>query len=179
MILNCSTNCLPLIYLGVPLSGRKPRRSNWSTLIGIVRSRLSPWKSTYLSLGGRLTLLNSVLSTVPVYWISVFKLPIWVLNKIYKIRRDFLWKGPELGPKGIRPVAWNRICRPRKLGGIGILNLQEFNKALLGKWWWKLITNPNSYFAKISKFNYLKRNPIRFLYQPPPRNKSYFWVGIH
>lgn len=56
--LNCSRNCLPLTYLGVPLSGRRPSRQDWTHLIETVRSRLSPWKAIYLSLGGHLTLLN-------------------------------------------------------------------------------------------------------------------------
>ncbi|XP_039113776.1 uncharacterized protein LOC120249345 [Dioscorea cayenensis subsp. rotundata] len=110
--LNCSRNCLPITYLGIPLSGRRPKRSDWVKLTSMVCSRLSPWKAKYLSLGGRLTLINSVLSIVPVYWISVFKLPNWVIKEIDKIRRDFLCKGPDLGPKGIRLIAWDRITIP-------------------------------------------------------------------
>lgn len=42
MILNCSRNCLSLTYLGVPLFGRHPRRFDWTNLIGMVSSRLTP-----------------------------------------------------------------------------------------------------------------------------------------
>ncbi|XP_039138904.1 uncharacterized protein LOC120276247 [Dioscorea cayenensis subsp. rotundata] len=89
-ILNCSCSSLPITYLGIPLSGRRPRRLDWEKLIGMVRSRLTTWKASYLSLGGRLTLVNSVLSSMPVYWMSVFKLPAWVIKEIDKILRDFL-----------------------------------------------------------------------------------------
>lgn len=123
MILNCSRNYLPLTYLGVPLSSRRPRRQDWTNLIETVCYRLSPWKAIYLFLGGRLTLLNSVLWIVLVYWMFVFKLPAWVIKDIGRIRRDFKWKDPDLGPKGIRLVAWKKICRPRNMGGWGILNL--------------------------------------------------------
>lgn len=99
MILNCSRDCLPITYLGVPLSGRRLKRQNWSHLIETIRARLSSWKAIYLSLGGRLTLLNSVLLIVLVYWMSVFKLSAWVIKDIDRIRREFLYKGPDLDPK--------------------------------------------------------------------------------
>lgn len=105
MTLNCNRDCLPITYLGVPLLGRWPRRQDWAKLTGMVSSRLTPWKAIYLSLGGCLTLINLVLSTIPVYYISVFKLPTWVIQEIDKIRRDFLWKGLDLRSKGVRLVA--------------------------------------------------------------------------
>lgn len=81
MTLNCTKSCLPIIYLGIPLSRGWLRRQDWTKLIGMFRSRLSSWKSIYLSLGCRLTLIQSLLSTILVYWTSVFKLPSWVIKK--------------------------------------------------------------------------------------------------
>jgi len=178
-ILSCRKDCLPLTYLGVPLSGRRPKRLDWSKLINMVKARLSPWKAIYLSLGGRLSLINFVLSTVPVYWMSVFKLPAWVICDIDKIRRDFLWKGPDLKAKGARLIAWKRICRPRHMGGWGILNLQDFNNALLGKWWWKIASSPNGCWRHILIANYSISKPPGALFHSLPRNKSFFWAGIN
>lgn len=108
----------------------------------------------------------------------VFRLPIWVVKEIDKIRRDFFWKGPELGSKGVHLVAWNRTCGPRNMGGWGILNLQTFNKALLGKWWWKIYYGHYYYWSKIIHLNYLNSRPPGPLLSIPPRNKFFFWVGI-
>lgn len=74
-ILNCKRDCLPITYLGVSFSGRQPRRQDWMKLILMVRSKLLSWKANYLSLGDHLTLTNSVLTSIPTYWMSVFKLP--------------------------------------------------------------------------------------------------------
>ncbi|XP_039120942.1 uncharacterized protein LOC120257548 [Dioscorea cayenensis subsp. rotundata] len=109
---------------------------------------------------------------------SVFKLPAWVIKEIDKIRRDFLWRGPGLGPKGIRLIAWNRITRPKDMAGWGILNLQTFNIALLSKWWWKLSGNPTGGWAKTIHDNYILKDTNGILFHIPPRNKSFFWAGV-
>ncbi|XP_039115891.1 uncharacterized protein LOC120251437 [Dioscorea cayenensis subsp. rotundata] len=109
---------------------------------------------------------------------SIFKLPAWVIKDIDKIRRDFLWKGPNLGSKEVRLIAWSKITRLRDMGGWGILNLQTFNNALLGKWWWKLTCNPNSNWAKIINANYSISDTVGVLSHTPPRNKSFFWAGV-
>lgn len=104
-ILNCKRDWLPLTYLGVSLLGRRPRRQDWTKLTLMVRPKLTSLKANYLLLGGRLTLVNSVLTSILTYWMSMFNLPSWVIKEIDMIRRDFLWKGPKLGVKGFRLVA--------------------------------------------------------------------------
>lgn len=89
-----------------------------------------------LAAAGRLVLLNSVLSTFTVYWMSVHEMPMWVRRQIDKIRRAWLWKGQEFCHGGHCKVAWGRICRPRELGGLGILDLQRFGVALRLRWLW-------------------------------------------
>lgn len=75
-------------------------------LILMVCIKLTSWKANYLSLGGCLTLINSIISLIPTYWMSVFHLPSWVMKELDGIYKDFLWKGPELGLKGFCLIAW-------------------------------------------------------------------------
>lgn len=79
--------------------------------------------------------MNSVLSAIPTYWMSLFKLPCWVIKATDRVRRDFLWSGPDIDHPSWRLVGWNNLCRARDQGGWGILALANFNQALLGKWW--------------------------------------------
>ena len=95
------------------------------------------WKANYLSVGGRLALIKSVLSNLPVYFISLFKCPISVINHIEKLQRDFLWQGRS-GGKKFHLVDWASVCKPKQEGGLGIRPLREMNRALLGKWLWRL-----------------------------------------
>ncbi|KAG5598738.1 hypothetical protein H5410_030108 [Solanum commersonii] len=50
-------------------------------------------KSQYLSLGGRLTLINSALDALPTYMMSIFRVPTNVVDRIDALRRNFLWQG--------------------------------------------------------------------------------------
>ena len=49
------------------------------------------WKRAFLSKGGRLTLIRAVLSSLPIYFLSLFKMPQGIVNNIEKLMRDFLW----------------------------------------------------------------------------------------
>lgn len=91
--LNCEFGLLPATYLGISISGRWPRRQDWEGLILKVRRRLSSWKVQHLSFEGHLTLMNSILSALPTYWMSIFRLPSWVIKEIDRIKRDFLLSG--------------------------------------------------------------------------------------
>ncbi|KAJ3697520.1 hypothetical protein LUZ61_001225 [Rhynchospora tenuis] len=75
---------------------------------------------------------------------SVFPLPIWVIDKIDKIRRSFLWKGPLGTDKKLNLVSWDSVCKPKRVGGLGVLELRTFNLSLLAKWIWRFFTFPTS-----------------------------------
>jgi hypothetical protein len=48
-----------------------------------------------LSLGGRLVLLNSILSSLPIFMLSFFELPKGVLKKLDYFRSQFFWQSDE------------------------------------------------------------------------------------
>ncbi|GAU46085.1 hypothetical protein TSUD_239720 [Trifolium subterraneum] len=66
---------IPFLYLGLPVGGDARKIQFWLPLVDKIRARLSGWKCRYLSMGGRLVLLKSVLSSMPVYFLSFFKAP--------------------------------------------------------------------------------------------------------
>ncbi|XP_039119290.1 uncharacterized protein LOC120255543 [Dioscorea cayenensis subsp. rotundata] len=117
--LQCKVGLLPVVYLGIPISGRRPRKQDWEGVILKVRKRLAAWKLQHLSLGGRLILVNSVLSAIPTYWMSIFRLPGWVVKGIDRIRRDFLWSGPDINHPGCRRFLWKKSTSTSGSGGLG------------------------------------------------------------
>ena len=83
--------------------------------------------------GGRLTLLKSILSSLPPYFLSLFTISIVVAARLERIQRNFLWGSSE-GSFKYPLVAWDKVCSPIEMGGLGIRNVVSFNQALLGKW---------------------------------------------
>ena len=111
---------------------------------------LFPWKKAFLSRGGRLTLIQSVLSSLLIYYLSLFKAPISVITTLEKIMRDFFWEGGDL-VGGDHLVGWEEVCHAKEKGGLGIGNLEKRNKAFLIKWLWRFPKEEQSLWHKVIK----------------------------
>ena len=90
---NCATESWPIKYLGVPVSRNRIQISNWLPLVEKIAKRLDGWKGGALSLGGRLTLLNAYLSSIPIYSMSMYLLPKTILKKMIASEKDFSGRG--------------------------------------------------------------------------------------
>src|SRR3954469_13677945 len=113
---------------------------NGSTSKNVCKKRLSSWKGKLLSLGGRLVLINSVLTIMVLYMISFFQIPKGVLHILDYFRSRFFWQGDN-EKKKYRLAKWNVVCCSKDQGGMGIQDLQVKSSALLGKWIYKLLTS--------------------------------------
>jgi len=81
----------PFQYLGILMHSRKLNYKDWKIIIDRIEKKLSNWKGKMLSFGGRLVLLNSVLSSLPVFMLFFFEIPRGVLKKIEYFRSRFFW----------------------------------------------------------------------------------------
>ncbi|XP_055815772.1 uncharacterized protein LOC129885498 [Solanum dulcamara] len=92
-ILGGEVGSLPFVYLGMPLVAKSNSNEIWNGVIEKCEKKLSRWKSQYLSLGGRVILINSVLDDLPSYMMSLFPIPTSVIKRLDNIRSSFLWQG--------------------------------------------------------------------------------------
>ena len=102
----------------------------WDEVEERFRRRLTMWKRQYISKGERTTLIRSTLSNLPIYLISLLRMPSSIRQILEHIQRDFLWKGGNLEQKP-HLVRWELVCLSKKKGGLGIKSLSTLNKALL------------------------------------------------
>nr|GEU37394.1 reverse transcriptase domain, reverse transcriptase zinc-binding domain protein [Tanacetum cinerariifolium] len=87
----CSPQQLPFTYLGIPVASKMPRIKEWNPIIEKFKKRLSKWKANMLSIGGRSTLITSVLGSLGVYYISLFPMPKQVNKRLESLRANFFW----------------------------------------------------------------------------------------
>nr|KYP31000.1 Putative ribonuclease H protein At1g65750 family [Cajanus cajan] len=81
-MLNCRITHLPFLYLGLPIGSNPRKADTWKPVLLKFNKKLSGWKSKILSMAGRVCLINSVLTNLPLYYLSFFKMPKKVVRKI-------------------------------------------------------------------------------------------------
>jgi hypothetical protein len=128
----CQPGSFPFTYLGRPLGTSRPKVDNFLPLISKCERRLS-FVSPFLSPAGRLELTNSVLTALPTFTMCSIVLPKTVIKQIDKYRRHCLWRGASQNEQKVAKAAWPVVCLPKDEGGLGILDIQTQNEALILK----------------------------------------------
>jgi hypothetical protein len=73
---------VPFLYLGLPIGGDSRRLDFWEPILTRIRNRLSGWNSRFLSFGGCLALIKSVLTSLSVYALPFFKAHACIISSI-------------------------------------------------------------------------------------------------
>jgi len=107
--LGCPTASFPQTYLGLPLSPHKLRVSDFQPLIDSFDKYLAGWKARLLSSGGRIVLVNAVLESLPMYFMSSILLPKTVIEALDAGRRAFLWASEDKCDGSNCLLAWDRV----------------------------------------------------------------------
>ncbi|PWA70220.1 hypothetical protein CTI12_AA290670 [Artemisia annua] len=126
---------------------------SWKVIIERFQKRLTSWKAKNLSMGGRLTLIKSVLGNLPTYFLSIFRAPIGVVDILERIRRRFFW-GFKEDTKGVSWIKWSDILSSKDQGGLGIGSIRAKNLSLIGKWHWRFLNEGEAPWCKVVKAIY-------------------------
>ncbi|GJZ83465.1 RNA-directed DNA polymerase, eukaryota, reverse transcriptase zinc-binding domain protein [Tanacetum coccineum] len=131
--IGCGAASFPMKYIGVPVGCNMARCSNWNAIIQRFSSKLSLWKARLLSVGGRLSLIKSVLGHLPSYYMSIYSMPSSVIKKLESMRNRF-FLGGDLEERKMTWVRWNKCLASKDHGGLGICSILGLNIGLLFKW---------------------------------------------
>lgn len=142
---------LPLIYLGVPLFRGRPLVEYFTFLEDNIKDRIQGWARKYLSMAGRVTLVNSVLNTTGIHSFMVLPVPKKTIDRIKVIIGNFIWNS---GSNNRRHWAnWETLSKPWASGGLGIRDPQCLIEVLHGKLAWNFIQQ-KSLWAKFAKLRF-------------------------
>lgn len=167
-----STNYLGK-YLGFPIFHRRVRKEDFGFIIDKMQQRLASWKSKLLNKAGRVTLVKSVISAIPTYYMQMNWIPTSVCTQMDCIARNFVWKGHS--ERGVHLVGWNKVIQPRKEGGLGVRSAREANIPLLGKLVWDLQHQPLKPWASMLLSKYV---PNGVFMDCPRKSGSPIWNSI-
>lgn len=129
--------------------------------------------SGVLSYGDRLILINSVLTSLPMFMLSFLEIPIGVRKRLDFFRSRFFWQSDGHKRK-YRQTKWDVICRPKDQGGLGVEVLHLKNISLLSKWLYKLMNE--GVWEEIIQNKYLKTKTLSQVTAKP--TDSPFWKGL-
>ncbi|GKV14959.1 hypothetical protein SLEP1_g25757 [Rubroshorea leprosula] len=140
--LGCKEGEFSIKYLGIPIGGDHRRLKMWQPLLDSVMKKLSSWKGRYLSQGGRITLINSMLSSLPVFLMSVYLIPKGVkdLKKFNIAPMGKWWSRLAIEEEGL----WKRVIRGKYGGGGGHWQTWVRNGNVGGSLWWRNVQRINN-----------------------------------
>ncbi|KAA3487436.1 reverse transcriptase [Gossypium australe] len=149
----------PEKYLGLPMM--VGRRKTWAlaSFVGRFRKHVEGWSLRYLSMGGKEVFIKSVLQATPIYAMQSFLFPKCLCRKLESIMNSFWWFNNKT-LKGIHWSCWEKLCKPKCKGGLGFKDLVLFNKVLLAKQVWRILSQPHCLLARVLKARYFPFSDI-------------------
>ncbi|KAL5568829.1 hypothetical protein UlMin_025404 [Ulmus minor] len=107
---------------------------------------------------------------------QTMRIPAFICSKLDARIRSFWWGSSSESRKPLCLKAWDSLYKPKSYGGLGFRKIDEFNRALLVKWGWSILTNVNSLCLSVLRSRYIQYD--RFFDIPKKIGDSPFWKAI-
>eukprot|EP00253_Pinus_taeda_P019059 PITA_19059 len=104
-------------YLGMPVSLGPLKAETWNEIIDKVKRKIQQWGTLWLNPAGRLILLKSGITSLPLYRFTLYQAPATFHHKLEVALRHFLWQGGKKEKSRFNLVNWknpggNKLWRP-------------------------------------------------------------------
>ncbi|KAL3635943.1 hypothetical protein CASFOL_020490 [Castilleja foliolosa] len=121
----------------------------FDSLLQKIVNKLEGWKSKFISFAGKIVLIKSVLSSIPIHTLSAVPVHKAILKKIEKLIKLFLWG--QNGKARTQWCSWKTICLKKEEGGLGIRNIHDTVKGLHGKLAWRILERKSLWSSILSQ----------------------------
>lgn len=162
-------------YLGLPEHFGRRKKDLFHSIVNKIKIKAAALSTRFLSSAGKLTLLKAVLSAIPSFAMTCFPLPVGICNMIQSALTRFWWDS-NTGKKKMCWLSWDKLTKPKGMGGLGFKDIQTFNTALLAKLPWRMLTNPNCLLSRVLLGKYCHKSPL--LKVQLAKGASHGWTGI-
>ncbi|XP_058771931.1 uncharacterized protein LOC131645375 [Vicia villosa] len=104
------------VFLGIPVAINPRRCSTWRPIVDKLKKILGGWHHKHLSIGGRVVLLNSVLSSIPIFFFTFYKAPKAIVKRIIDIQRSYgdikraMLMAPSFNSRSKSSLWWRDLC---------------------------------------------------------------------
>eukprot|EP00253_Pinus_taeda_P015324 PITA_15324 len=150
---------LPSKYLGAPMIASTLKHASWTDLLDKFEAKLSLWTHRALNMASKLILIKAVLQSLPLYLFTLLAAPKWVIKAIKNLQCNFLWGSSGKNRKWAL-VKWDKVCLPKKSGGIGLRDPTLSNTVMGAKLWWCWLAYPNTPWASLWTAKYANNKPM-------------------
>ena len=149
----------PVYTLGIYISGNETDHFNLNFMPKIVKMKqlLSSWKCRYLSLKGKITVINTLALSQIIYLCSIICVPDQVYSEVKKIVLDFLWDGKPA------KIAYSTLIQSIENGGLKLIDLKSKVKSLTISWVRRLVDESLAKWKTIPKILY-KSDDLNFYF---------------
>ncbi|KAA3466240.1 reverse transcriptase [Gossypium australe] len=135
-------------YLGLPMMVGRRKAWAFANFKDRFQKCVDGCSLCYLSMGGKEVFIKSVLQATPLYAMQYFLFPKKLCSQLENIMNRFWWANNKM-KSGIHWSCWDMLCLSKFDGGLGFKNLFLFNKALLAKQVWRILTQPQCLLARL------------------------------
>ncbi|XP_021833021.1 uncharacterized protein LOC110772850 [Prunus avium] len=162
-------------YLGLKSEFGHSKKEVFEEIREKVATCVHGWAENFLTMAGKEVLLKAVALALPTYMMSCFLLSQGVCEDILRALASFWW-GSQGTRKGLHWAKWKKLTQRKECGGLDFKDLFCFNRAMLAKIGWHLLSQLNSLLHQVLQAKYFPNGS--FLEAQLGRGPSWGWRSM-
>ncbi|WOL09136.1 hypothetical protein Cni_G17889 [Canna indica] len=148
----------PMKYLGSNVNPGKVPTNLQYQMVDKAICKVDSWASKTISQAGKVTLLNSVMNSIPIHTLSTTWINEKVIEKYKSVSKKFMWQ-TSVKKKAFHLLSWDKVTANKASGGLGVRDLSLFRFSLLAKRVLPFLNKSDCLWAKVLRVKYENYHP--------------------